>query len=103
MVFSNCNIDRSYQTFNDKWQFKYDRTVAGDSAGYWKCDYDCRDWMNLNVPAFWDDPLVPVSEICEPVLLLDSGTYLSENQKITIPCYGSNYYLFRLKINNSNT
>jgi glycosidase len=33
----------------------------------------------------------------EPVLLIGSGTYLYEDQKIIIPCNGYDYYLFKMK------
>jgi len=56
MVLSNCEINQNVQSLSGKWLFKYDRESIGDTLGYYRSDYDRKDWISLNVPAFWDDP-----------------------------------------------
>jgi len=56
MILNNCEINQNVQSLNGKWLFKYDRDGIGDTQGYFRHEYNRKDWIHLNVPSFWDDP-----------------------------------------------
>ncbi|MCK9243766.1 MAG: alpha-amylase family glycosyl hydrolase [Candidatus Marinimicrobia bacterium] len=56
MVLSNCEINQNVQSLSGKWSFKYDPEDIGETQGYFRTDFVRKDWISLNIPAFWDDP-----------------------------------------------
>lgn len=48
------NADEMRVSLNGRWKFKYSKNPGSRSAGFYKKEFDCRGWSDINVPGSWE-------------------------------------------------